>query len=227
MDDGPVYNMPYQKWLSESGTPWPWKDEFEVGCTLEHAGYYLAWFPAFFGPAVEVVAFGAMLVPNKPLSETLENPNDDFTVGCVTFANGTVVRITCGITAPHNHNLMIVGDKGCLTTKDSWFYESPVTLHTSFTLGRRRFENALKRKIPLVRKGFLNFKYRGSHKMDFSRGILDLAQSIQNNSQPTLSAEYVLHVNEMVLAIQYAKRTKMPYKMKTTIEKVKPEIWAE
>src|SRR4028119_705640 len=35
MDDGLVHRMPYRKWFSASGTPWPYKDEFEVGCTLE------------------------------------------------------------------------------------------------------------------------------------------------------------------------------------------------
>ena len=63
MDDGMVFRMAYRKWKSASGTPWPAKDEFEVGCTFEHAGYYLTWFPAFFGPALKVTAFSACLVP--------------------------------------------------------------------------------------------------------------------------------------------------------------------
>lgn len=41
MDDGMVHQMRYHDWKSESGIPWPYKDEFEVGCTLEHAGYCL------------------------------------------------------------------------------------------------------------------------------------------------------------------------------------------
>lgn len=49
MDDGLVHKMPYQQWISESGKPWPYKDEFEVGCTLEHAGYYVNWLTAFLG----------------------------------------------------------------------------------------------------------------------------------------------------------------------------------
>src|SRR5262249_19068502 len=50
LDDGLVHKMPYKLWLSESGAPWPYEDEFEVGCTVEHAGYYLTWLAAFFGP---------------------------------------------------------------------------------------------------------------------------------------------------------------------------------
>jgi predicted dehydrogenase len=39
LDDGLVSAMPYKKWLSESGTLWPYEDEFKVGCTLEHARF--------------------------------------------------------------------------------------------------------------------------------------------------------------------------------------------
>ena len=65
MDDGMVFRMPYRSWVSAAGVPWPAKDEFEVGCTFEHAGYYLTWFPAFFGPARTVTAFSACLAPDK------------------------------------------------------------------------------------------------------------------------------------------------------------------
>ena len=64
-DDGMVTLMPYKKWLSESGIPWPYKDEFEVGCTVEHAGYPLTWLVAFFGPARSVHAFATTLLPDK------------------------------------------------------------------------------------------------------------------------------------------------------------------
>src|ERR1700678_2374855 len=48
LDDGPIHLMGCEGWKSESGPPWPCKDEFEVGCTLEHAGYNVSWLPAVF-----------------------------------------------------------------------------------------------------------------------------------------------------------------------------------
>jgi predicted dehydrogenase len=42
-DDGMI--APHQKpweWRNSLGVPWPAKDEFEVGCTYEHAGYFLS-----------------------------------------------------------------------------------------------------------------------------------------------------------------------------------------
>src|SRR5262245_46070736 len=57
LDDGMVHRMPYRQWISEAGAPWPYRDEFRVGCTLEQAGYYVTWLNAFLGPAASLVAF--------------------------------------------------------------------------------------------------------------------------------------------------------------------------
>ena len=41
LDDNPVHLMAPEGWTNELGTPWPYLNEYRVGCTLEHAGYYL------------------------------------------------------------------------------------------------------------------------------------------------------------------------------------------
>src|ERR1700730_5417829 len=65
MDDGMVPRMQYREWKSVSGVPWPYKDEFEVGCTLEHSAYYLSWLAAWFGPAITVTSFASTQLPTK------------------------------------------------------------------------------------------------------------------------------------------------------------------
>lgn len=65
LDDGFVPQAAYRKWLSESGAPWLYEDEFRTGCTLEHAGYYLAWLIAWFGPVRTVVSASAEVIPGK------------------------------------------------------------------------------------------------------------------------------------------------------------------
>lgn len=57
MDDGPVHLMNPENWKNSLGVPWPYEEEFEVGCTIEHIGYCLTWLLAMFGPAVHVTAF--------------------------------------------------------------------------------------------------------------------------------------------------------------------------
>ena len=68
-DDGMVGpNMKPWTWVSASGAPWPARDEFEVGCAFEHAGYVLTWLAAFFGPAVSLTAFASCRIPDKGVS---------------------------------------------------------------------------------------------------------------------------------------------------------------
>src|SRR3954447_5659203 len=93
LDDGLVHKMPYKLWLSESGTPWPYQDEFEVGCTLEHAGYYLTWLVAFFGPVETVSAFSSCLVPDKNCGVPPAKSTPDFSVACLKFASSVVARL--------------------------------------------------------------------------------------------------------------------------------------
>src|SRR3954451_14069713 len=103
-------------WLNDFGVPWPAKDEFEVGCTYEHAGYLLTWLAAFFGPALSVTAFASCLVPEKGIM--VESMAPDLTVGCLEFAGGVVARLTCSLVAPKDKSLTIVGDDGLLHVAD-------------------------------------------------------------------------------------------------------------
>ena len=226
MDDGLVHRMPYQKWVSESGIPWPYKDEFEVGCTLEHAGYYIAWLVAFFGRAETVTAFSSCLIPDKETDVPLEVDAPDFSVACIKFASGVVARLTCSIIAPHDHSLRIVGDDGILCTEDCWYYNSPVYIKRMVRIRRKAFISPLKQRYPLVKAG-RKFKYRGSQQMDFARGVAEMAASIREGRPSRLSARYSLHVNEVVLAIQHALEKNCTYEIKSTFEAIEPMPWAK
>jgi len=226
MDDGMVHKMAYRSWKSASGVPWPAKDEFEVGCTFEHAGYYLTWFPAFFGPAKTVTAFSATTLPDKGTDEPLDVNAPDFSVACIAFESGVVARLTCSIVAPHDHTLRIVGDDGVLSTHDCWFYRSPVKIQRPFRI-RRRTLMSPKRRLPLVglKKG--RYKYRGAQQMDFARGVAETAEAIAQGRPGRLSGRYSLHVNEMVIAIDRAGASASPYRMTTTFDPIAPMPWAD
>jgi predicted dehydrogenase len=229
MDDGLVHRMPYKKWVSESGHVWPYKDEFEVGCTLEHAGYYVTWLAAFFGPAESVTAFSSCLIGDKQTDVTLE-PADtvDFSVACIKFANGVVARLTCGIVAPHDHELKIIGDKGVMSIEDCWFYEAPVQIRRMISIRRKTMMSPIAERVPLLKnpdKG--SSKTRGAQKMDFARGVAELANSIREKRDCRISSRFSLHVNEIVLAIQNAMDDSCTHKMKTTFEPIEPMPWAK
>ncbi|MGK7939209.1 MAG: Gfo/Idh/MocA family protein [Crocosphaera sp.] len=227
MDDGMVHQMAYKKWQSASGIPWPYKDEFEVGCTLEHAGYYINWLTAFFGPVKTVTAFSSCLIPDKNTDVPLEINAPDFSVACLEFDSGVVARLTCSIVAPHDHHFTIVGDQGLLSTKDCWYYRSPVYLQKRLTIRRKTFISPWKQKYPLVGKGRSKYGYKGSQEMDFCRGVAELAQAITEKRNCRLSAQYSLHINEIVLAIQKSGNTGAPYQVTSTFDPVQPMPWAK
>ena len=227
MDDGLVHRMPYQKWLSESGIPWPYKDEFEVGCTLEHAGYYVTWLTAFFGPAQIVTAFSSCLVPDKQTDVPLEVDAPDFSVACIKFASGVVARLTCGIVAPHDHSMKIFGDEAILSINDCWYYRSPVYIRRMFNIGRKTLVSPWKQKYPLVGKASPRFRARGAQQMDYCRGVAELASAITEKRPCRLSARYSLHNNEVVLAIHNALETGSAYKISSSFDPIEPMPWAK
>ena len=106
LDDGPIHQMQPDDWESPHGTPWPWRDEFSVGCTLEHAGYHLSWLIRYFGPIVLVTAFSSCLIPDKHPALRPEQTAADFSVACIKFHSGVTTRLTCSIVAPHDHSLL-------------------------------------------------------------------------------------------------------------------------
>ncbi|TVQ55635.1 MAG: gfo/Idh/MocA family oxidoreductase [Spirulina sp. DLM2.Bin59] len=226
MDDGMVHKARYQQWLSRSGTPWPYQDEFEVGCTLEHAGYYVNWLTAFFGPAVSVTAFSACLIPDKETDVTLD-PKDtpDFSVACIQFRSGVVARVTCSIVAPHDHALRIIGDQGILSIHECWDYGDPVYVQKLMRIRRKVFLNPIKRRYPLVRKA-LKVNKRGIQQMDFCRGVAEMAAALRENRPSRMAADVSLHNNELAIAIQNALTTGGSYKMTTSFEPITPMDWA-
>jgi predicted dehydrogenase len=226
MDDGMVHRMQFRKWQSLSGLPWPYRDEFEVGCTLEHAGYYLTWLAAWFGPAEAVTAFASTRVPDKLPGEVPIADAPDFTVACIRFRSGVVARLTCSIVAPHDHGLKIIGDDGVLYTKECWDYRSPVYSRRMLTLRRRTFLNPLRTSHRLPETPYGKARAKATHSMDFARGPAEMASALREGRPCRLSARFSLHVNELTLAIQNARDNSSSYRMTTTFDPVEPMPWA-
>lgn len=205
MDDGLVHRMPYRKWKSDSGSPWPFVDEFRVGCTLEHAGYSLTWLTGFFGPARAVTAFASVQIPDKAPELPPDETGPDLSVACIEFASGVVARLTCSLIAHHDHQLRVFGDAGVLWTNDTWHYRSPVYLRKFVTIRRRMILSPLRKRMKMAGTHLPEPDYRGASHMDFCRGIADMADALAQGGQARLSADFSLHVTELALAISEAK----------------------
>jgi predicted dehydrogenase len=227
LDDGLVHRKPYRDWVSESGAPWPYVDEFEVGCTIEHAAYYVTWLTAFFGPVRRITAFSSCLVPDKQTDVPLEVSAPDFSVACMTFASGVVARLTCSVVAPHDHSMTIVADEGTLYTRDCWHFDSPVYVRRNIRIRRRLVSSPWRRKLPFVRRWKPGFQFGGAQRVDFAGGVAELAMAIEGKRRCRLSARYCLHVNEIVLAIQNACDTGVSSEIKSSFEPIDPMPWAD
>lgn len=232
LDDGPIHLLDYKNWKSESGAPWPYRDEFNVGCTLEHAGYYVSWLVAFFGPARQVTSFASLLVEDKGIPDTPTTA--DFSVGCIEFDSGVVARLTCSIYAAHDHALRIFGDEGFLTVKECWDFGSSVGYYPRNRMALKAEKHLASAHrigvgmlpVPLVRKLDFGFKVKGANRMDMARGIAELASAAQEKRVCRMGADFSLHVNEIVLSLQNPKSMGVQRKLVSTCERPSPMPWA-
>lgn len=231
MDDGPIPLEGYQTWKSLSGAPWPAKDEFETGCTLEHAGYVLTWLTGFFGPASAVTSSAHVVLSEKGIPLDVAAP--DFTVSVLEFASGVTARLTCGIFAPPDRKLRVVGDAGVLTAEDTWNFASRVTLSRRTPLGLKaekhpalaRWIGLGPRGVPPVRPARFRWSGRPANRIDFSRGVAETAAAAAERRPSRLSARWSLHVNELALAIQDASSPGRRV-LRSTFEPMAPMPWA-
>ncbi len=227
LDDGPIHLLGFEGWKSESGARWPWQDELEVGCTLEHAGYYVSWLIAFFGPVRSVTSFNALVVADKGVP-TPKTP--DFTVACLEHESGVTSRVTCSIYGSHDHSLRVFGDAGVLVVNECWDYGSSIGWSPRTGIGlkaEKRLAAAHKTgvglvPIPLVKKANFKWKSRGANRMDFARGIVETANAAAQRRPSRLSAQISLHLNEIVLAFTKTGTTAMT----TRCEPPLPMPWA-
>ncbi len=246
-DAGMTSKQRLWQWKSASGAQWPAKNEFEIGCTYEHAGYFLTWLAAYFGPARGVTAFASCQIPDKGVAVDRITP--DFSVGCIEYDNNIVARVTTSIIAPVDRSLTIIGDTGVLYTRDIRDDASPVyvrpippsrlegALEYRLDYWRTRLERQLNRipwswgnhwrfnhRYPFVRKPPV--RSSGRYKpVDFLRGPAEMAEAIRENRPSRLSAELALHMTELIESLQYPERFGGRRDIQSTFERMQPLPW--
>lgn len=221
LDDGFIPQAPYTTWRSDSGAPWPAADEFAVGCTLEHAGYYLSWLIAIFGPVRTVVAASAVVIPGKPGGGA-----PDFSTAVLYFQSGPVARLTCSIVAPHDHRIRVIGDKGVLAVARAWDNAAPVTFRRRLVLRRRLLESWWARRIRPKGPTHPMVSRKGAAAMNFGLGPAEMLDAIAHGRPSRLAGDYALHLTEVTLAIQNAGETTGAQTMTTTCAPMEPMPWA-
>lgn len=244
-DDGMIApRMAPWLWKNDSGVPWPAKDEFEVGCTFEHAGYVLTWLAAMFGPALRMQAFASCLIPDKGIA--VDGMAPDFTVGGIEYANGVAARVTCGLVAPRDKSITVVGDAGVLFVGNVRDDGGPVMLRPSEMgpwqsrlAGRARslhrwlearvpvpgVDVLFSRRLPLVRP-VAGLMSAPGKPVDFCRGPAELADAARERRASRLDGALGAHVVEIVERLQYPERFAGGERLTTTFAPIAPMPWA-
>ncbi|MFP7674742.1 Gfo/Idh/MocA family protein [Marivita sp. S0852] len=224
LDDGFVPQAAYKKWVSDTGAPWPFEDEFRVGCTLEHAGYYLGWLIAWFGTVRSVVAASAETVPDKEGTGPFA---PDVSVATLFFENGPMTRLTCSIVAPHNHQIRIIGDKGVLACRAAWDNSAKVTFAKRITVRRRLMESPFPKRIKLAQPTHPKVARWGAAAMNFCLGPAEMLDALREERPSRMSNDFALHMTEVTLAIQNAGDRSGAQIMTTRCDPMEPMPWAK
>jgi predicted dehydrogenase len=251
MDGSLICRTPYKEWTNEVGMRWPYLDEFEVGCTLEHAGYSISWLTAYFGPVETVTTFATCQIGELCTELQSQQLPPDLTVACLKFKSGLVARLTSSWIAPSDHSIRIFGETGVLATDDIWAPGSPVYVRRTrrIRIGPKTVSLPYKKTYPMVsppkrgdgsidtrsmhlrspraigrsiRARFIHFKKR----VDFCLGPDELASALREERSCRLSPEYCLHNTEIVLAIHNALSVGPLYRMTSTFAPMDPLPWA-
>ena len=244
-DDGMIApRMAPWNWKNASGVPWPAKDEFEVGCTFEHAGYQLTWLAACFGPAAKVSAFASCQIPDKGID--VDSMAPDFTVGCIEYANNIVARVTCGLVAPRDKSLTIVGDRGTLFVGNvrndmtsvfisggdvsgwqSWLVANaaPVDRYLQARLQWPGLQSLFQKRYQVrgaPREAFTDM----SKPVDFMRGPAEMHAALRDQRPCRLSAQLGAHIVDIVEHLQYPERFGSDTSLRTSFPPITPLDWA-
>jgi predicted dehydrogenase len=217
MEDGPVHWDNWRQWKSVSGAAWPGIHEFELGCTLEHAGYALSWLLALFGPVRSLTSSASLVFPDKGSGTENLSLGPDLTVGLLQFDDGISARLTCSLVSERVRSLTIMGDTGVLVVRDLWDYHSPIDVLkpgeakniVARILGR--LERKRGRALPIRPVSGRQRPYGGTatspqlpsypSQIDFSGGIARQAAAMGENKKAFFSGPVAAHMTEITLAL--------------------------
>ena len=188
---------------------------YAVGPLVDVGVYPLTIFTAMFGPVRRVVAYGAMLEPDRTTlsGEPFRVTAPDFVVSLVELEGGVVARLTTTFWVEHGRQrgMEFHGADGRSLHLAS-FQEFDARLDMSNDAG------ATYAPVPLVREPF-----RGT---DWTRPIVDLAEAIAAGRPHRAGAEQAAHVVEVVEAIVRSQAEGGAVEVRSDFEPPPPMDWA-
>lgn len=201
----------------ESWHPAP-KPFYQVGPLFDVGVYPLTLVTAILGPARQVTAYGRVLKPDR-ITQTgtpFQVTTPDFIVAAIELENGTLLRLTCnfyvGFHNKQQSGVEFHGDLGSLYLS-SWHDFDGRVEYAEF--GQEY------KPVPWLRP-----PYRGSHKVEWGRAVLDMAQAITENRPHRATGQQAAHVVEIMGAISRSIATRRPVDVQSSFIPPQPMVWA-
>jgi predicted dehydrogenase len=188
---------------------------YQAGALFDVAPYAVTYLTTVLGPATSAVAVAKVALPDRTRldgsSFTIDSP--DFAVGMIEFASGVVARLTANFYV-HKLNskqrgLEFHGDSGSLYLGSWQEFDAGVEVAG---YGEEY------RAVPFVRE-----PYRGT---EWGRGIVEMAQAIEQGRPHRVTGEHAAHVTEILWALTESSRTRREVPIQSTFTPPEPMEWA-
>jgi predicted dehydrogenase len=201
---------------------------YDVGPLFDVAVYPLTILTTVFGPARSVTAFGKVLYPDRVTMQGVpfHVTTPDFSIATIEFANGAVARLTSSFYVgfqSKQRGIEFHGDKGSLFLSN-WHDFNGTVEYTKFAALPPAGD-------PYKPLAFVKEPYTGrvgdpASNVEWSRGILDMAEAMQENRPQRITAAQAAHVVDIVCGIQTAFREGRHVEIMSEFPQPMPMAWA-
>lgn len=188
---------------------------YEVGALFDVGVYPLTLVTTFFGPARRVLAYGAVLYPDRVTKEGIPFHIDtpDWVLAAVELANGTVVRLTTNFYVGHHgkqKGLEFHGDLGSLYLGSFQDFHAPVEV--------AEYGKAYA-PVPYVREPFQG--------IEWGRAVVEIAEAMAENRPQRATGAQAAHVVEILCAIQTSYTAGRAVEVTSSFTPPTPMPWGE
>jgi predicted dehydrogenase len=205
---------------------------YEVGPLFDVAVYPLTILTTIFGPARSVTAYGKVLYPDRVTKEGVpfHITTPDFSIAAIAFANGAVARLTAnfyvGFHSKQVRGIEFHGDKGSLFLSD-WHNFDGTVEYAGFS-GTWPDMNTTYKPLPYVKEPYTSKEKGDSHGgVEWCRGVLDMAEAMQENRPQRITGAQAAHVVDIVCAIQEVSRQGRRMEITSEFPQPAPMEWAK
>ena len=187
---------------------------YQVGPLFDVGVYPLTILTTIFGPAQRITGFGTILSPERVTKEGIPFHIDtpDFVIATIEFANGTLVRLTTNFYVSQlskQCGIEFHGDKGSLFLSHWQHFDASVEFAE---FGQTYVP------VPLVKEGF-----KGT---EWGRGILDMAEAINDDRPLRIAGVQAAHVVDILCAVKRSLDEACPVEIDSTFPQPAPMDWA-